>query len=236
VSAFDVLERQLRDSARHSRRRRARLVPAVVAVAAASALIGVLLPRGPAADDERDATRPLATWTPQIRATISRSPLPPDQLEALAILRRRPTAADRSAAVRRLLRQGSQGMRGVRVDAIRLLAPRGAQTTILVPAERLAYRRGSPLDVLCVVSGLDGRGSGGTCGTFADLHQHGYIGWPGPPYGIVPDGVASVKLRVRGGRTITAPVRDNVYVVDEDVFAIQPPVWLDVNGHVIPRR
>jgi hypothetical protein len=43
-------------------------------------------------------------------------------------------------------------------------------------------------------------------------------------------------LRVRGGRTITAAVRNNVYSVDEDVVAIQPPVWIDATGRRIPRR
>lgn len=127
-------------------------------------------------------------------------------------------------------------MAGVRIDAVRVLARRGGQTTILIPAERLRGMRGSPLDVLCVVSGVDGGGAGGTCGTYADLYTHGHIGWPGPPFGLVPDGVASVKLRVRGGRTITAAVRNNVYSVDEDVVAIQPPVWIDANGRRIPRR
>ncbi len=91
-------------------------------------------------------------------------------------------------------------------------------------------------DFLCIYRGYGGGTAGGTCGTFADLYRHGHIGWPGPPFGLVPDGVANVKLRVRGGRTITAPVRGNVYAVDDDVVAIQPPRWFDVSGHEIPKR
>jgi hypothetical protein len=151
-------------------------------------------------------------------------------LRALAVLRRPPTAADRSPAVRRALRVVARDrMRGVRVDAVRLLA----RSRILVPVEHVTGL--AQPDVLCLYTPVS-NGVGGTCATFADLYKHGHIGWPGPPFGLVPDGVASVKLRVRGGRTIAAPVRGNVYAVDEDVFAIQPPLWLDASGHEIPRR
>jgi hypothetical protein len=241
VSAFDVLERQLRDSARRRRRSWSRrLVPAVVALAVVAVLLVLLPPHPetPSPSDERVATpSPAATTAPQDDRRLppaSHRPVPSDQLAAFAILRRPPSLADRSAAVRELLsRVPANEVRGVHMDAVRVLGRRGALLTILVPMER------TPLphkpNGLCVVSKLTD-GSGMTCGTLADLRTHGYIGWPGPPFGLVPDGVASVKLRVRGGRTITAPVHDNVFSVDEDVFAIQPPVWLDVNGRRISRR
>jgi hypothetical protein len=239
VSAFDVLERQLRDSARRrppSRRRR--LVPAIAALAIVALLLVLLPPRveSPGPDAERVATPSPAPTTRDDRGLppASHAPVPRDQLAQLAILRRPPTAADRAPAVRELLsRLPAREIRGVHMDAVRVLAQRGRLLTVLVPMERtpLPEKR----EGLCVLSALTD-GSGMTCGTLADLHKHGYIGWPGPPLGLVPDGVASVRLRVRGGRTITAPVRDNVYAVEEDVFAIQPPVWLDVDGRVIPRH
>jgi hypothetical protein len=239
VSAFDVLERQLRDSARRRPRRRRGLwlVPAIAAAA-----VALLVLRGPAPpNDERPAAPPVATWTPVLgdarrgHASISRSPVPAAQLRELAVLRRRPTAADRSPVVRALLRYlGRASWHGVRVDAVRLLARHGSQATILVPVERLEGGPGMR-DALCLMTGPAG-GAGGTCRTLADLHKRGYVGWPGPPFGLVPDGVASVKLRVRGGKTITAPVRHNVYDVRDGGFAIQPPLWLDANGHEIPRR
>jgi hypothetical protein len=238
VSAFDVLERQLRESAqrRHRSWRGLWLVPAIAAAAAV-----LLVLREPERNDERPATPPAATWTPVLgdarrgHASISRSPVPAAQLRELAVLRRRPTAADRSPVVRSLLRYlGRESWHGVRVDAVRLLVRHGSQATILVPVERLEGRPGMR-DALCLMSGPAG-GAGGTCGTLADLHKHGYVGWPGPPFGLVPDGVATVKLRVRGGRTITAPVRHNVYDVRDGGFALQPPLWLDSDGHEIPRR
>jgi len=63
-----------------------------------------------ACGDERPQ-RPAATWTPVLgdarrgHASISRSPVPAAQLRELAVLRRRPTAADRSPVVRSLLRK-----------------------------------------------------------------------------------------------------------------------------------
>jgi hypothetical protein len=238
VSAIDTLERQLRDSARRRPRRRRGLwlVPAIAAAVAA-----LLVLRVPAPNDERPATPPVGTWTPVLgdarrgHATISRNPVPPEQLRAFAVLRRAPTAADRSPLVRTLLSYvGRGGWHGVRVDAIRLLARHGSQATILVPVERVDGGPGMR-DALCVLTGPRA-GVGGTCGTFDDLYKHGHIGRPGPPFGLVPDGVATVKLRVRGGRTITASVRGNVYDAPDAGFAIQPPLWLDARGHEIPRR
>ena len=224
------------------------LVPAIAALATAAA---VFL-HAPAPNDERPATpAPGAAWTPVLgdarrgHATISRSPVPPEQLEAFAILRRAPTSADRSPAVRELLSYLGAEAHGVRVDAVRLLAQHGKRTTILVPM--------APRDVLCVLATTIARGNpppgtppagspngaGMTCATLAELRRRGYVGWPWPPFGLVPDGVASVKLRVRGGRTITAPVRNNVYDLTDlgdAVFAIQPPRWFDVNGRAIPKR
>ena len=254
MSAFDVLERQLRDSARRPPRwpRALWFVPAL-----AAAVLALLVLRAPAPDDERPATRSAATWTPVLGdahrgyASISRSSVPYDQLREFAVLRRAPTAADRSPAVRELLRYLSDGgWEGVRVDAVRLLARHGKLTTILVPVERLTGRRGAPFDVLCVMQTAVVRGNpppgtppagsvsgaGSACGTLDDIHKHGYIGFTIPALGLVPDGVASVRLRVRGGGTVTAPVRNNVYALEDGVFPIQPPVWLDANGREISRR
>jgi hypothetical protein len=261
VSALDTLERQLRDSARRRRLPRLVLAVAALAVAVAAALLALVLVREPSTNpaDERPATpTPAATWTPELgderrgHATISRSPVPPDQLRAFAILRQAPTAADRSPAVRQLLRYlGAEPTRGVRVDAVRLLSQHGNWLLILVPMERLD--RPDTSDPLCVLQTVVVRGNpppgappagslggaGMTCATLTDIRRNGYVGWPGPPFGLVPDGVASVKLRVRGGRTINAPVGNNVYDLTgmgDAAFAIQPPLWLDASGHEIPRR
>src|SRR6185503_873372 len=76
-------------------------------------------------------------------------------------------------------------------------------------------------------------GAGVICRTTADLRD-GHVSWPAPPFGLVPDGVAAVKLRIRGGRTIVAPVGNNVYDLTEmgdAAVAIQPPRYLDADGH-----
>ena len=97
-------------------------------------------------------------------------------------------------------------------------------------------------DALCLMVGVTIKGkfggTGGTCGTLATLNKS-RLGWPGPPFGVVPDGVASVKLRVRGGRTVTAKVRGNVYDLRQPsnagLFAIQPARWFGADGHEIPK-
>jgi hypothetical protein len=245
VSALDTLERQLRDSARRRRRPswQRRLVPAVIALAAVAALLVLLPPRpdSPNPSDERAATpSPAPTNGPHDPARLyplppaSHRPVPRDQLAAFAILRRPPTAADRSQAVRSLLRLvPASEVRGVHMDAVRVLGKRGNRLTLLVPMERTSI----PVmrDGLCVLTALE-NGSGMTCGTLADIRKHGRVGFTVPPLGLVPDGVASVKVRVRGGHTITAPVRNNFYVLDDGEIPIRPPVWLDVNGREIPKR
>lgn len=270
MNAVDAVEQQLRHATRRRYRRHRsigrRLTAAAVAVVVVAAVL-VIAARNDERlpGDERPATRhdarSSATWTPVLgddhrgHATISRDPVPPDELAALAILRRPPTAADRSPQVRALLRfLGSDAGTGVRVDAIRLLARHGDRVTVLVPIKRYGkpYRgllRSTTVivDALCVMSTLPdkvsgnpppgahlGGGVGGTCGILTDLVRRG-IGWPGPPFGLVPDGVATVQLRVRGGKTVNAPVRNNVYDLTRqtNLFAIQPPRWLDKNGQRI---
>ena len=54
---------------------------------------------------------------------------------------------------------------------------------------------------------------------------------------VVPDGVARVAVRLRGGRTVTVPVRDNVYRFDiRGVSANLGTLWYDANGNRIDHR
>jgi hypothetical protein len=241
VSAFDVLERQLRDSA-HRRRPSwgRRLLPAVVALALVAVLLALLPPHplSPSPSDERVATpSPAATTAPRDDRRLppaSHRPVPSDQIAAFAILRRPPSSADRSPAVRELLSTvPANEVRGVHLDAVRVLGRHGKYLVLLVPMERTPIP--AMRDGLCVLTALE-NGSGMTCRTLAGLRKHGAVGFSVPALGVVPDGVASVNVRVRGGRTVTAPVRNNLYVLDDGVVPIQPPVWLDVNGRVIPRH
>ena len=241
MSLFPELRADLVGAMEHGPRARRPPLAAAVAAAVAAIAIGALA-LAPAPRHERPVQAP--PWQPVLgddhrgHPTVATGPVPAEQLAALAVLRRPQTARDRSPAVQKLLALlNADTDHGVHVDGIRLLARHGDRVTILIPMERF----GTPIrgarhsvihDALCLMAGVS-NGAGGTCGSLADLERRG-LGWPGPPFGLVPDGVASVKLRIRGGRTIGAPVRGNLYDVrDAGVFAIQPAHWFDAGGHPI---
>lgn len=141
---------------RIARPRRHRVLPVIGGSLAVVAAAGV-------------ATAATGVWRPQVgdaqRGTpsISDRPIPAELTARLEVLRRPATPADRSAEVRRVLRYVGGGYRGVRTDAVRLLAPStptmGAR--ILIPAERAHGLD----DALClyVVDLVDAAGS--TCAT-----------------------------------------------------------------------
>jgi hypothetical protein len=145
---------------RAARPRRRRVLPVLGSSLAVVAVAGV-------------ATAATGVWHPQVgddrRGTpsISARPIPAELTSRLEVLRRPGTAVDRSAEVRRILKYVGRGYRGVRTDAVRLLAPgtptMGAQ--ILIPAER-AHGIDNAL-CLYVVDLADGAGS--TCATTADV-------------------------------------------------------------------
>ena len=172
--------------------------------------------------DEREAavTTPAPTWTPVLgdehrgRPSISRSPVPPEQVAALGILGRPAGAADRSRKVEALLAKlSSSTVRGVRVDAIRRLDERDGHTTILLSAALIRMDPRDPdddiRDRLCLFSG-GADGAGMTCGSFNDA-INGRMRWTLPPRGLAPDGAVRVRVRVRGGRTVTVMPRNNYY-------------------------
>jgi hypothetical protein len=81
------------------------------------------------------------TWTPKLAATIDRSPVPPDQAKAFAILRRPQSDADRSPAAQAALKHlFPSTISGVRVDAVRVLETRRGEVTILASVRRRLAR------------------------------------------------------------------------------------------------
>jgi hypothetical protein len=213
VSAFDTLENQLRDSARRrpGRRRAARLVP-LVALAAVAVF---LLARGPNASDEREAVAPASTWAPTLDTSLTRSPVPAEQLATYGVLRRPQNAGDRSPAVERMISRIEDSMAlGVRVDSVRRLYHQNGRNVVLVSVEVLRMDPRDPRDDvrdgLCLMTGSDNGSSGATCGSFADARS-GRMRYPMPPRGLAPDGTKRVTIRVKGGRTISITPRDNYY-------------------------
>lgn len=186
----------------------------------------------------RDPDAPCSsdTATSSRGPSLSRSPVPAEQARAFAVLRRPPTDADRSPAVRSLLRRAliSDSFRGVRLDSIRLLRRRPDGLTILVSIQRLGRGPHATRDALCVLSADPNRSAGFTsCGSLGDVLR-GRVRWSLPPAGLVPDGVKTARIRVAGAKTIDAPVRDNFYDLTrpegEQYAGLAPPVLLDEQG------
>jgi hypothetical protein len=163
-----------------------------------------------------------------------------DPASHLRILRRPQTDADRGPRVQAVLNLlSTRGVTGVDRDGVRLLAERPDGVTLLVPrtgADLHDARDPSSVQpqVLCLVRSNDrlyvsqgmadsGLVSGGmTCGSVADLCA-GRIAFTIPPAGLVPDGVASVELRLSDGTVLRAEVRDNAY--DLEIRNLRPDTW-----------
>ena len=100
-------------------------------------------------------------WQPQVgdqrrgHPTLSSSPVPSDQLAALAVLRRAQSSADRGSQVQAVLRLIGSEVSGVRLAGVRLLATRADGAIVLVPLEReslphMAGPSSSRHNLLCV--------------------------------------------------------------------------------------
>jgi hypothetical protein len=175
----------------------------VVAVPATAATTGW----DPFHDPDRRLPRPSVSELPPATSLTSQ----------LAVLRRNQTAADRSAPVQAALRGFDDESSGVQLEAVRLL-PGGA---VLVPVKRFEPRGpggGRPEDrrddAVCLYSPGSGRTGGTACFTAAQVREGQAITSQGATVdGLVPDGVAGVRLRSAGG-TAEAAVRDNYFAVE----------------------
>jgi hypothetical protein len=186
----DALERAVARRAparrrwRPSRRIALLAVGALIVTASAVAATGAWHPI--LGDDHRGHPQPAQT------------PVPPDQVAALGVLRRAQTDSDRDTDVQALLRLLPRvSINGVHTDAIRVLRRRPDGVTILVPAVRVGqHDAGRPStvrhDLLCVLTGVtstrtvtvkdrDGNqrtipapsGAGQVCGDLRQLHTTG---------------------------------------------------------------
>jgi hypothetical protein len=206
VNAFDTLEDQLRVSASRPARR---FVPAL-AVAAALLVALVIARSGSGTVDEET----VATPTPQ-----AETPLPPDQLANFAVLRRPQSDADRAPEVDAIVKR----MGKVRRSEVRVL--RAKPLTLLVPVELQRGPHATLKDQLCLAVSADGKGFGSTCASLQDTLD-ARLRYTIPPIGIAPDFARRVKLRVRGGKTLTLTPHDNLYRAPKDAYPIQPPRWV----------
>lgn len=249
-----VATRPVRRRRRPSRRAGLLAVGALVVSGSAVAASGGWRPI--LGDDDRGHPQP------------ARRTVPAAQVAALSVLRRAQTGRDRGPEVQAILRLLPRtAINGVHTDAIRLLRQREDGVTILVPAERVGSRQISPTsirrDVLCVLTGVTttqtatvedptGRmrtirapgGAGQICGDLRQLRTTG-IGASGTRTdkgfitgALVPDGVASVIIRLRNDRHRTAKVHDNYYEINtgNELAPAWGVRWLDTQGKTIDHR
>jgi hypothetical protein len=183
-------------------------------------------------------------WLPQLGdsrfgehpPTISATAPPPDQLAALAVLRRPQTAADQNGALTTgALRAINSYTTGVRTNYIRVLAGGGSSGFVLVP---VAQRLGSGVtpdgrpasaatpDALCLYA----TESAAAGVVFVNCYTLAQILAPTPPklafgdqlVGLAPDGVATATITFANGAKLSAPVHNNLY--DVTLSTSGPPI------------
>lgn len=159
-------------------------------------------------------------WSPKLggdrrddQVTRATQPLPQAQIDALGVLRRPQSAADRTPAVEQALRRVSHLGAGLHVDGIRKLRDHVDGTVLLIPLQRVGPKDAPAAarirDGLCIFrtnETLSFAGAG--CGTVADL-KRGRI--RSITDGLVPDGVRRVRVTLTTGKVLTADVKDNYY-------------------------
>jgi len=268
VTILPEVEQRLVDAAEHrfaDRRsvatRRPRFLRSTKLLLAGCASLAVAVPAVA-------ATRP---WEPLLGkpSVDGRSPrttqeaIPAQQRALLGVLRRAQTETDRSAATLGLLEPLAPTTDGVRLQGIRLLGgSAGAPAVALVPVARLYKRlpdQGGQLlaqDALCLTDH-----SSVVCATTEQLRAGGLMGSAGNySYGLVPDGVASVRFTLPDGQTQTVAVVENFFEAELQAIPEHPTgaqitlfqqrdpdsdpprdrptatiTWLDSDGRAVPR-
>jgi hypothetical protein len=145
--------------------------------------------------------------------SISADAVPADQANALGVLRREQSESDRDAATEGLLEPLAPSTDGVRLGDIRLLQGVDGPSVALVPVARL-YKgvpsAGGTLlgrDALCLTDRATI-----ACGTLDQLRSGGIVGSAGRfVFGLVPDGVTTVRFTYADGDIVDIPVRENFY-------------------------
>lgn len=186
-------------------------------------------------------------WNPQIGpdrgrsaggASLSRTSVPAEQRAALGVFRREQTDRDRSTPTENALRDLGVEGRGARLSSIRLLRSHDGAATFLTSVKQLGNRRHPPAtaNAICLsetTTKTDREGAakstvdtaegpipapvaigGATCASFDDVLR-GRMRTT--TTGVVPDGVARVRVELTTGRVLDARVRDNFYALPLDV-------------------
>jgi hypothetical protein len=170
------------------------------------------------------AVAALALWTPvlgdsrfgEAPPTISASAPPPDQLNALGVLRREQSTADRNGALATgALRAINASSSGVRTNYIRVLAGgNGSSGFVLVPVAGRRASLTSPAaiaDALCLYAAQSGAFAV-NCYSLTQVRAGAARNIAfGQVFGLAPDGVSAVTIRTAGGVDMSAPVQNNFF-------------------------
>ncbi len=183
----------------------------------------------------------VAIWTPLLgnprygyNPGAATSAPPQEQLDALAVLRRPQTDADRGALSRAALTYINDYTSGVRTPYVRLLASVGSEAFVLVPVEErnASYVAGgvpsesAPLrNALCVyASNLRLAHTGVGCWSLADVAAGRAAGtFDGQLFGLAPDGTTAATLGPATGATLSAPVTNNFFDIALPPSSAPPP-------------
>lgn len=140
--------------------------------------------------------------------------IPDEQRRMLSVLRQTQTENDHSAATLGLLEPLAPTTDGVRLQGVRLLTAGVADVPVaLIPVAQLFKRlpdQGLELlakDALCLTDK-----SNVVCATSDQVKAGGLTGFEENYfYGVVPDGVATVRVEFLDGRSKSLTVKDNFY-------------------------
>lgn len=224
----------------------------------------LLLAAGSLAIITGTALAAIQPWNPTLggpgrgHPSVALRPPPASELKMLGVLRRPQTAADRGPAVRAELSLVGSQVRGVRTAYIRQLGQTlGRRAVVLVPVSRFGEIQPgfpSPLvsNALCVVFPFPagpGHPSGAAfpCWTAAEVRSGRALSAARGPselliFGLVPDGVRSVRLSLRDTAAVTVAVHSNFFVRAvrragagrARAGALPTKVaWLGASGHVV---
>jgi hypothetical protein len=157
---------------------------------------------------------------------IAADAIPEQQRQMLSVLRRAQTDQDHSAATLGLLEPLGPTTDGVRLQGVRLLgAGAGDPPVALIPVaqlfKRLPHQGGEQLarDALCLTDR-----SNVVCATTEHVKAGALTGFDGDyAYGLVPDGVATVRLDFVDGHSVSLLVHDNFYGAKLSPLPILPP-------------
>jgi len=173
----------------------------------------------------------VAIWTPLLgnpqygyNPGAAASSPPPDELAALAVLRRAQSDADRGALSAAALTYINNYTQGVRTAYVRLLDTVGNEAFVLVPVEERDATAPSntvptaspPLaNALCVyVSDAGATHEDVACWSLAQVVAGAAWGqFDGVFFGLAPDGPSTATLTSAGGEGGSAPIASNFFVL-----------------------